>query len=81
MLVLTTYRRAGVFTSVARLQRLIAQGQVRYAFLNSFCGHASSIERRVLGARDVGARARDRRICEGRSRPWGTAHLLPGASS
>jgi 4-amino-4-deoxy-L-arabinose transferase-like glycosyltransferase len=36
VLVLTTYD-ARVFTSVARLERLIAEGQVRYAFLNTFC--------------------------------------------
>jgi len=33
-----------VFTPVAELKSLIAQGQVRYAFLNSFCGrHGSSL--------------------------------------
>jgi 4-amino-4-deoxy-L-arabinose transferase-like glycosyltransferase len=36
ILVLTTYD-GRVFTSVAALQRLIARGQVRYAFLNTFC--------------------------------------------
>ena len=36
VLVLTTYD-ARVFTSIAKLQQLIAQGQVRYAFLNTFC--------------------------------------------
>jgi 4-amino-4-deoxy-L-arabinose transferase-like glycosyltransferase len=36
VLVLTTYD-ARVFTSVTKLQRLIAEGQVRYAFLNTFC--------------------------------------------
>jgi 4-amino-4-deoxy-L-arabinose transferase-like glycosyltransferase len=43
VLVLTSYG-SRVFTSVARLQQLIAQGQVRYAFLNSSCGrHGSSL--------------------------------------
>lgn len=36
VLILTTYD-ARVFTSVTKLQRLIAEGQVRYAFLNTFC--------------------------------------------
>ena len=36
ILVLTTYD-ARVFTSVSKLKRLIAEGQVRYAFLNTFC--------------------------------------------
>src|SRR5205085_10759476 len=34
--VLTSYN-ARVFTSVAKLRRLIARGEVRYAFLNSTC--------------------------------------------
>jgi 4-amino-4-deoxy-L-arabinose transferase-like glycosyltransferase len=36
ILVLTTYD-GRVFTSVAALKRLIAEGKVRYAFLNTFC--------------------------------------------
>ncbi len=41
VLILTTYD-ARVFTNVAELQRRIAAGEVRYAFLNTFCGaHAS----------------------------------------
>jgi hypothetical protein len=39
--VLTTYN-GQVFTTVAQLRRLIAEGQVRYAFLNTFCGHTST---------------------------------------
>jgi hypothetical protein len=43
VLVLTSYG-ARVFTPVAKLKRLIAEGQVRYAFLTSRCGrHASSL--------------------------------------
>jgi hypothetical protein len=37
ILILTTYE-GRLFTSVATLKRLIAEGQVRYAFLNTFCG-------------------------------------------
>ncbi|HEX5852276.1 MAG TPA: glycosyltransferase family 39 protein [Solirubrobacteraceae bacterium] len=41
VLVLTTY--AGrVFTPIDRLRRLTAQGQVRYAFLNSVCGRRAT---------------------------------------
>jgi hypothetical protein len=44
IVVLTTYD-ARVFTSVAKLRRLIAAGQVRYAFLNTFCaGPAQSVD-------------------------------------
>jgi 4-amino-4-deoxy-L-arabinose transferase-like glycosyltransferase len=43
ILVLTTYG-ARVFTTVSKLEQLIAAGQVRYAFLNSFCSsHSSSL--------------------------------------
>jgi 4-amino-4-deoxy-L-arabinose transferase-like glycosyltransferase len=41
IVVLTTYN-AQVFTSIAELQRLIARGEVRYAFLNSLCGRRAS---------------------------------------
>ena len=41
VVVLTSYG-ARVFTPVAQLKRLIAQGQVRYAFLNTSCGKHSS---------------------------------------
>jgi 4-amino-4-deoxy-L-arabinose transferase-like glycosyltransferase len=37
IVILTTYG-ARVFTKVAKLRRLIAKGEVRYAFLNTFCG-------------------------------------------
>jgi 4-amino-4-deoxy-L-arabinose transferase-like glycosyltransferase len=37
VVILTTYG-ARVFTKVAKLRRLIADGEVRYAFLNTFCG-------------------------------------------
>jgi 4-amino-4-deoxy-L-arabinose transferase-like glycosyltransferase len=41
VVVLTSYE-ARVFTSVAQLQRLIAEGAVRYAFLNTYCGRYST---------------------------------------
>jgi 4-amino-4-deoxy-L-arabinose transferase-like glycosyltransferase len=41
VVILTTYE-ARVFTSVAKLKRLIAGGQVRYAFLSTYCGRHSS---------------------------------------
>jgi 4-amino-4-deoxy-L-arabinose transferase-like glycosyltransferase len=41
VLVLTSYG-SRVFTSVPRLERLIAEGQVRYAFLNATCGRHGS---------------------------------------
>jgi hypothetical protein len=41
VLILTTYD-ARVFTNVAELQRRIALGEVKYAFLNTFCGARAS---------------------------------------
>jgi len=80
VLVLTTYD-ARVFTSVARLQRLIAQGQVRYAFLNSFCAHASSINAACSApAMWVRAHGTDVSAQAGLSH-GGLLYLLPGASS
>jgi 4-amino-4-deoxy-L-arabinose transferase-like glycosyltransferase len=38
VVILTTYG-ARVFTTVPSLERLIARGEVKYAFLNSNCGH------------------------------------------
>ncbi len=41
VVILTTYE-ARVFTGIAKLKRLIAEGQVRYAFLSTYCGRHSS---------------------------------------
>jgi 4-amino-4-deoxy-L-arabinose transferase-like glycosyltransferase len=41
VVVLTTYE-ARVFTTVAKLERLIAEGAVRYSFLNTYCGTYST---------------------------------------
>jgi len=43
IVVLTTYE-GRVFTTVAKLKQLIAAGKVRYAFLNTSCGHAASVK-------------------------------------
>ena len=41
VVILTTYE-ARVFTSVAKLKRLIADGEVRYAFMNTYCGRTAA---------------------------------------
>ncbi len=65
VLVLTTYD-ARVFTSIAKLQQLIAAGQVRYAFLNTFCtSEAPSVNPACSAPVEVGARARNRRLVQG----------------
>jgi 4-amino-4-deoxy-L-arabinose transferase-like glycosyltransferase len=79
ILVLTTYG-ARVFTSIPRLQRLIAAGQVRYAFLNTSCSrHGSSLNAACSApAKWVRAHGTDVSRQAGLSQPrvlW----LLPGA--
>jgi 4-amino-4-deoxy-L-arabinose transferase-like glycosyltransferase len=79
VLILTTYD-ARVFTTVPELRRAIARGEVKYAFLNSFCGkHISPINAACSRpARWIRAHATDvsRRAGLSRGRVlW----LLPGA--
>ena len=78
MLVLTTYN-GRVFTSVAKLRRLIAEGKVRYAFLNTFCGAARILgQPGVLRPGEVGARPRDRRLAPRGAGQGGLLYRLPG---
>ena len=79
VLVLTTYG-ARVFTTVTRLQTLIARGEVRYAFLNSFCGRQVSALNAACSApaRWVRAHGTDVSRQAGLSRA-GVLWLLPGA--
>ncbi|HEY2283637.1 MAG TPA: glycosyltransferase family 39 protein [Solirubrobacteraceae bacterium] len=79
VLILTTYD-ARVFTTVPVLQRAIARGQVRYAFLNSFCGkHISPINAACSRpARWIRAHGTDVSRQAGLGR-GGVLWLLPGA--
>jgi hypothetical protein len=56
VLILTTYE-ARVFTSVTKLQRLIAEGAVRYAFLSTYCGGHTSTTNAACAAPAVWIRA------------------------
>ncbi len=78
MLILTTYD-GRVFTTVAALQRRIAAGEVKYAFLNSFCGkHISRINAACSEpARWIRAHGTDVSRQAGLSR-GGVLWLLPG---
>ncbi len=81
VVILTTYG-ARVFTTVAALQRLIARGEVKYAFLNSNCtGQASALNAACSApAQWVRAHGTDvsRQAGLGRGKVlW----LLPGASA
>jgi 4-amino-4-deoxy-L-arabinose transferase-like glycosyltransferase len=79
VLMLTTYD-ARVFTSVSKLKRMIAEGKVRYAFLNTFCaGPAQSVNPACSEpARWVRAHATDVSFKAGLSH-GGLLYLLPGA--
>ena len=78
ILILTTY--AGrVFTTVSELQRQIALGRVRYAFLNSFCGRHGTATNPACSEPAKWIRANGTDV----SAQAGVAHktlwLLPGA--
>jgi len=78
VLVLTTYN-ARVFTTIPQLQRLIAEGKVRYAFLNTFCGrHVATLNAACSApARWVRAHGADVSRQAGLERE-GVLWLLPG---
>ena len=79
--ILTTYG-ARVFTKVAKLRRLIAAGEVRYAFLNTFCGRHASLSSDNAACSEpvrwVRAHGTDLSRQAGLSR-GGVLWLLPGA--
>ena len=79
IVILTSYG-ARVFTTVAELKRLIAAGEVRYAFLNSPCPHTlrrttPPARRRRSGSARTARMSRARRDCDRGKTLW----LLPGA--
>jgi 4-amino-4-deoxy-L-arabinose transferase-like glycosyltransferase len=81
VLVLTTY--AGqVFTPVPKLKRLIAEGQVRYAFLNTFCTRRASLRNPACSApaKWVRAHGSDVSRAAGLSQ-GGLLYRLPGAAA
>jgi 4-amino-4-deoxy-L-arabinose transferase-like glycosyltransferase len=80
VLILTTYN-GRVFTSVAQLQRLAAEGKVRYAFLNTFCSkHAASVNPACSApAKWIRAHATDVSRAAG-LKQHKTLWLLPGAT-
>jgi 4-amino-4-deoxy-L-arabinose transferase-like glycosyltransferase len=79
ILVLTTYN-ARVFTTVANLKRLIASGQVRYAFLNTFCGSKASSVNAACAAPVKWIRANGTDVSRKAGLPRaGVLWLLPGA--
>jgi 4-amino-4-deoxy-L-arabinose transferase-like glycosyltransferase len=81
IVVLTSYG-ARVFTTVPELQRLIAEGKVRYAFLNSSCGRRLSSQNAACAApaRWIRAHGTDVSRQAGLTRSK-VLYLLPGGRS
>jgi 4-amino-4-deoxy-L-arabinose transferase-like glycosyltransferase len=81
VVILTTYD-ARVFTRVSKLRRLIAKGEVKYAFLSTFCGRHASLSSDNAACSEpvrwVRAHGTDVSRAAGLSR-GGTLWLLPGA--
>ncbi|HTR72270.1 MAG TPA: hypothetical protein VMG80_01635, partial [Solirubrobacteraceae bacterium] len=83
VVILTTYD-ARVLTTIPRLQRLVAGGEVRYAFLNTFCGAGAGAARYSNNAacsapvRWIRAHGTDVSRAAGLKRA-GLLYLLPGA--
>ena len=81
IVVLTSYG-ARVFTTRRQAKLLIADGDVRYAFLNSNCGHhASADERRLLRTGALDPRAWNRRLATGGSQPRQGAVAAAGSAA
>jgi 4-amino-4-deoxy-L-arabinose transferase-like glycosyltransferase len=80
VVILTTYD-ARVFTTVARLERLIARGEARYAFLNTFCGATDTYSTNAACSQPVRwirAHGTDVSLQAGLTH-GGLLYLLPGA--
>jgi 4-amino-4-deoxy-L-arabinose transferase-like glycosyltransferase len=79
VVILTTYE-ARVFTSVAKLERLITEGKVRYAFLETYCGKHTSTTNAACSAAAKWIRAHGTDVSRqaGLSRDK-VLYLLPGA--
>jgi 4-amino-4-deoxy-L-arabinose transferase-like glycosyltransferase len=79
VLMLSTYD-ARVFTSVSKLKRLIAEGKVRYAFLNTFCAGANESVNPACSAPAEWVRAHGTDISfQAGLNHGGLLYLLPGA--
>ncbi len=81
IVVLTTYE-GRVFTSVAKLQHLIASGLVRYAFLNSYCDESkpsATSTNAACSAPALWIRAHGTDVSRQAGLQDKTLYLLPGA--
>jgi 4-amino-4-deoxy-L-arabinose transferase-like glycosyltransferase len=78
VVILTSYG-AQQFTSVTKLARLSAAGEVRYAFLNSPCPHLRSPKNPACSAPAKWIRAHARDVSRAAGLRGGVLWLLPGA--
>jgi len=78
IVVLTTYN-ARIYTSVAKLKRLIAAGLVRYAYLNTTCGHKAASVNAACSAPAQWIRANGTDVSAAAGLRHGVLWLLPGA--
>ncbi len=77
--VLTTYN-GRVYTSIEKLRHQIAEGKVKFAFLNTFCGRDSTSTNAACAAPVKWIRAHGRDVSSEAGLPHqGTLYLLPGA--
>jgi 4-amino-4-deoxy-L-arabinose transferase-like glycosyltransferase len=74
-----TTTKGKVITPIPRLQALIAAGQVRYAFLGSFCGPASQRPSAACSAPVLWIRAHGTDVSRRAGLHDRTLYLLPGA--
>jgi hypothetical protein len=80
VLVLTTYN-ARLFTTVAKLRRLIAAGEVKYAFLNTTCRRRHESTNAACSEPALWVRAHGTDVSELAGVRKGVLWLLPGASA
>jgi 4-amino-4-deoxy-L-arabinose transferase-like glycosyltransferase len=77
--VLTTYN-ARVYTTVGKLQRMVAAGQLRYAYLSTFCTHHASTVNAACATPVLWIRAHGTDVSRRAGLPrGGLLYLLPGA--
>jgi 4-amino-4-deoxy-L-arabinose transferase-like glycosyltransferase len=74
-----TTTKGRVITPIARLRTLVAEGQVRYAFLGTFCGLPSERPSAACSAPVLWIRAHGTDVSRRAGLRDGTLYLLPGA--
>ncbi len=77
--VLTTYN-GRVYTTIGKLERMIAAGQVRYAYLSTFCTHKASTVNAACAKPVLWIREHGKDVSRAAGLPrGGLLYLLPGA--